>query len=113
MVIKFKYKETEIPVSVGYYALKRYKMDTGKEFTELESDDLETLEILFWYALEAGYKQEGENNPFKREEAELILDAVLMDFVARIPDFFLQSPTLPSQFQGTKPGKRSGKPGKK
>jgi hypothetical protein len=113
MVIKFKYKETEIPVSVGYYALKRYKMDTGKEFTELESDDLETLEVLFWYALEAGYKQEGKENPFKREDAELILDAVLMEFVARIPDFFLQSPTIPSLTKGTETGKTSRKQGKK
>lgn len=98
-VIKLKYKETEIPLSVGYYALKRYKMDTGREFTDVD-DDIETLEVLFWYALEAGYKHEQKENPFKREDAEIILDSVMMEFVARIPDFFPQSPTETS-VQGT------------
>lgn len=101
-IVKLNYNGTEIPLSVGYYALKRYKMDTGREFTDID-DDIETLEVLFWYALEAGYKHEQKDNPFKREDAEIILDSVMMDFVARIPDFFPQSPTEISVQETTKP----------
>lgn len=92
MTIKLKFKDQEIPVSVGYYALKRYKQETGIEFSSIEDDNIEDLEVLFWHSLEAGYKQEGTPNPYKRDDAEMILDAVMMQFIERIPDFFPTSP---------------------
>lgn len=94
MIKTIKYKEQEIPYSIGYYALKRYKQETKKEFKGIDLDDIEGLEILVWYSIEAGYKHNGEENPIKREDLDLILDACLMDIVASIADFFPTSPTI-------------------
>lgn len=109
MTIKLNYKDQEIPVSVGYYALKRYKQETGKEFTTIEGEDITDLEILFWHSIEAGYKQEEQSNPFKREDAEMILDAVMMQFIERIPDFFPTSPSA-SQERGQTRGTNAQPP---
>lgn len=92
MIAELTYKGKVLPVSVGYYALKRFKQDTGKEFTAIQDDDLEDLEVLFWHSLEAGYKHQGKDNPHKREDIELIFDEVMMEFIERIPDFFQSSP---------------------
>lgn len=103
MVINFTYDKQEIPVSVGYYALKRFKGETGKNFENTEDDDLDALEVILWYSIEAGYKKEKKENPFKREDVELILDAIMFEFVARIPDFFPQtSPPTPTPTRAEK-----------
>lgn len=92
-VVYLKHKGNEIPVSVGYYALKRFKLETGRSFTEIEDDDLEDLGILFWHSLEAGYKHTERENPFNREDLDLIFDEVMMEFNSRLADFFQASPT--------------------
>lgn len=109
-VILLNYQKTQIPVSVGYYALKRFKLETGRSFTDIQDDDLEDLGVLFWYALEAGYKHEGKENPFKREDLDLIFDTVMMEFNSRLADFFQTSPT-PQEGRTSQPER--GNKGKK
>ena len=96
-VIFLNYKEEQIPVSVGYYALKRFKLETGRSFVDIDDDDLEDLGILFWHSLEAGYKHENRENPHSRENLDLIFDEVMIDFNSRLGDFFLPSPTTQAE----------------
>ena len=89
MVKYIDYNGKRVPYSIGYYALKRFKGETGRNFEDTADDDLESLEIISWYAIEAGAKIEKIDNPLEREDIELFLNDCMMEFVESIPDFFL------------------------
>ena len=59
----------DIPMDIGYYALKHFKKDTKKDIKEMESEEV-LMETLFWYGMVAGYKDIGKENPFEKEDVE-------------------------------------------
>ncbi len=42
--------------------------------------------------MEAGFKHQEKENPYKREDIELMFDELMFPFIERIPDFFRTSP---------------------
>ena len=44
MIKKITYKNQEIPVSMGYYALTKVKEETGEEFTKISPDQARQFE---------------------------------------------------------------------
>ena len=88
MIKHVTYNGVEVPYSIGYYALKRFKGETGKDFEKTPDDDLEALEIIAWYAIEAGCKMEKIENPVDRNDIEMFLNECMNEFNESIPDFF-------------------------
>lgn len=104
MVKYLDYNDQEIPYSIGYYALKRFKGETGKDFEKTSDDDLEALEIIVWYSVEAGCKITKVENPIDRDEIELFVNEVMNEFKDSIPDFFQTPPKRkPRTTGGSKP----------
>ena len=68
------YKGKKLPYRVSYYALKHFEEQTGKVFEEIEKPGTADLELLMWYALQAGHKAEGMPMEIKQEDIELVLD---------------------------------------
>lgn len=89
------YKEEKIPIRVSYYAIKHFTADTGKSIEDIDQD-YGLLEVLFWYAMEAGYKAEDKANPFTRDKVEVILDEVLGQFVEVFGNSFTDLGATPS-----------------
>ena len=73
------YKGVKWPLRVSYYALKKYQLETGKDIDTLQ-DDIENLEILVHYSIEAGCRAEDKEFTLKREDMELVLDESLSEF---------------------------------
>jgi len=92
MIKHVTYNGVEVPYSIGYYALKRFKGETGKDFEKTPDDDLEALEIIAWYAIEAGCKMEKIENPVDRNDIEMFLNECMNEFNESIPDFFQTPP---------------------
>lgn len=76
-------KEIELPVIVNFSALKKFTNKTNVPYVEFERiiNDLNLIEHLFWYSLEAGCKEEFISNPLKRDEAEDILNKHYSEFL--------------------------------
>ena len=109
-MVKFiDYEGQQIPYSVGYYALKRFKGETGKDFEETDDNDLEALEIIAWYSIEAGCKIEKIENPLTREDIELFLNSCMVEFSQSIPDSFLIPPKKGQRPTGGGTNKTAGK----
>lgn len=91
-MIKFiTYKAEQLPVRVGYFALKMIKEKTGKSITnlkELDDDSFTIYETLIFYALMSGYRAIEKPFPFKEEDMENVLDECFFEFVKIIPEFF-------------------------
>ena len=64
-------------------ALKKFQKQTGVAYNDIEKiiNDLELLEKMFWFSLESGSAIDGIAVPLKREEAELVLNQSLGDFM--------------------------------
>lgn len=100
MTENLKYENKDLPISVGYYALKHTSRELtadGKEDLSMDqilSGNLETYEPLLWHSLVAGHKKEGKTLTIQREDVEFMLDDVLWQFIALIPKFFPQGNVL-------------------
>jgi hypothetical protein len=90
----------EHPVRVSYYAIKRTKLELQKKYpekddiismTDIMSGDIELMEPMLFYGLEAAYKAEGKDVPFERADAELLLDGCFFEFLELLPKFFPQN----------------------
>lgn len=92
MVKYLEYNGVEIPYSIGYYALKRFKGETGKDFEKTPEDDLEAIEVIMWYAVEAGCKIDKVENPLNRDDVELFVNECMTEFNESVPDFFQTPP---------------------
>jgi hypothetical protein len=79
-----RYKQKKLPYKVGYYALKHYEEETGKPSDQIGSGGLKDFEILLYYALQAGHRDEGRVFEIDRSEMEWILDECFMDFVQNV-----------------------------
>jgi len=89
MVEFLTYKEVKYPVRISYYALKMFKKETDKELENIISNnDIELLEPLLFYALEAGAKACDKENKVKREDVQWMLDEIWQDFITVIAKFF-------------------------
>ena len=84
------YKGEELPIQVGYYALKNMQKHTkGKGLSQLD-EDLSLYEPLLYYSLKMGYISEhgdAKGFPWKMTDMEFILEECLFtefsDIVAR------------------------------
>lgn len=85
-------KKVKYPVRISYYALKMFKKETGKDFEKLQEDtgNFEVYEPLLYHSLVAGAKAEYTTLDIKKEEMELVLDEVFMEFVDLMKKFFPQ-----------------------
>lgn len=109
MVKHVIYNGIEVPYSIGYYALKRFKGETGQDYEKTPDDDLEALEIIAWYAIEAGCKMEKIENPVNRDEIEMFLNECMNEFNESIPDFFQTPPKKKPTTTATKRPTGGGK----
>jgi len=89
MIQYITYKGEKLPVRLGYYALKHTKIDTGKEFVDINTDtiDYDVLECGLYYSLVQGYKFEGKKCPYEKTDMEEILDECLFQFIEVIANF--------------------------
>jgi len=72
-----KYKGEELPVQVGYYALKHMQKHTkGKGMAHLQ-EDFALYEPLLYFSLKMGHLTEDKPFTFKMADMELILEDVL------------------------------------
>jgi len=112
-IIEIDFEGNPVPIAVGYYALKRFKQERGYEFEESkEGNELDDLEVLFWYSVEAGFKHkkrqnpEYPDNPYSRDDdLELMLDSCLIEFSKSIPSFFQIPEATPKTSGPQKPKK--------
>lgn len=109
MVKYLEYEGVEIPYSIGYYALKRFKGETGVDFEKTPEDDLESIEIITWYAVEAGCKIKKIPNPLDREDIELFVNETMNEFTESIADFF-QTPPKKKRTGKAAGGPKTSKP---
>lgn len=106
MVEFINYNEKKLPVRIQFYALMKFKAETGKSFDDMQAiakkknnkiaiealglDEFEIMEILLFYSLESGHKAitPDEEFPFTRSQAFDILEECFMEFVELFPKFF-------------------------
>lgn len=90
-----KYLKTEefgdLPVRIGYSALKRYKEKTDKSL--MDKDGLDNmmsgdLEYLLFYSLQSGFRATKQKMELEFSDMEFVLDECMFDFVKMIPAFF-------------------------
>lgn len=88
-----------LPVRISYYALKMFKATTGKDFMLGKESTLEMVDFepLLFYSLEKGhqmanrpftYMKNGVETKFDLNMIADVLDEVLFEFIALIPEFF-------------------------
>ena len=121
MVEYINYEGESLPVRIQYYALMKFKGETGKSFDEMKAvakkgtdktaavelglDEFEILEPLLYYALVSGHKKINPEKEFtiKRKEAFNILEECFLEFAALLPKFF---PTEEDVTGADEPGKK-------
>jgi hypothetical protein len=89
MINYLEYKGEKIPYRISYFALSRWSSETGKTTDELDEIDtnMTLLEPLIWFAIVAGCKAEGMENPLNREDFPFIMDDIFEQFVEGMGDF--------------------------
>lgn len=94
MTAHLEYDGKQLPIRVGYYALKHtsqeYKESTNQEMdmAALLSGDITVLEPLLYYSVKFGHILEKTEMTLKREEVEIILDLYFEDFIEMINNAF-------------------------
>lgn len=106
MIEYINYKKKKLPVRIQFYALMKFKAETGKSFDEMKEiakeDDTKTvmeslgldefglMEPLLYYSLISGHKAitPEKEFPFIRENAFDILEECFLEFVDLLPKFF-------------------------
>jgi hypothetical protein len=89
MIEYLTYKEVKYPIRISYYALKMFKKETNKELENIMSDNnIELLEPLLFYSLEAGAQAIDQKFIIKRELVQWMLDENWQEFVKIIAKFF-------------------------
>lgn len=88
----FKYGKEKLPYKVGYWAMKKWQLETKKGFDEVDevATDLNLMEPLVYFALEKGFKDEGLEFKLDREDIADILDQDdnFLEFTIEMMDFF-------------------------
>lgn len=87
------YQKKAYPIKGGYYALKHTQLELKQQGEDIDlarimAGDMVLLEPLLYYSLKMGAKLAGEELTLQRDEVEFMLDAVWVDFVKMLPDFF-------------------------
>jgi len=101
MIEYITYENKQYPVRISFSALKRAKMETGRD---LDQFDMEYMEPLLYFGLIAGCKADGRTMPFKREDIEYVLDECLAEFVGMLPKFFEVMTLQPGEKQKSQKG---------
>ena len=84
-----KTEQGNLPIRIGYSALRDLKAEHGINFTEIKGDDLEVYETLLFSGLKSGYRAIKEDCPFKvKEDVYDILEDHFFDFLKLFPSFF-------------------------
>lgn len=87
MVRYLKYKDEELPVKLGYYALKMLQQEKKAGLEDL-AVKISLYEPLLFYALKMGAKMEGIDFKWKIGQMADILEDNFMTFINMIPEFF-------------------------
>ncbi len=88
MVQTITYKGVKYPYRIGYRALKKVKIELGREFEYTPDQlDYDALEALLYYAMEGECLKEGIDFKLKRDEMEFVLDDCLIDLISSIQAF--------------------------
>lgn len=90
MTKEIKVGEKTYPVKISYYALSRLQMETGLSPEDI-SQNMNLLEPLFFYSIEAGCKETGQQFDLKREDVPFILDDVYTEYM-KLFQFFFPAP---------------------
>lgn len=93
MVEYIEYNNEKIPVRISKYALTMLKKETGKTFDEIiNENDLELYDVMIYHSIVSGYKAEGKELPFTREDAEWfnISEDIFWKFIEVLPKFIPQ-----------------------
>jgi hypothetical protein len=81
-------KTLQIPFRTSMYAMKMYKLETGKSVKDITGEDYEEIEILLYYSIEAAYKIMNKEMPFTKKQVIEFADQVYLQFFEKIPEFF-------------------------
>ena len=96
MEVQFlKYDGKDLPIRVGYRALKKSKEDNPDETIEFAEDGtvvggkIEDNETLLYHSLTSGQYAVDKtlNIPYKKEEMEFILDECFIEFMVMVNEF--------------------------
>ena len=79
MVEFITYKGEKYPIRISYYVLLMAQKESGVSLEEIDAD-IETQQIILWYALEAGHRMTNKELTLKREDIIWILDECYMEF---------------------------------
>lgn len=112
MVNYIEYNGEQLPVKVGYYALKKLQETGGGKTIANLDGDLSLYEPLLYYSLQKGARLEGVELKYKMEDMEDILEAVLFtQFMDIVADAFETEPSKQLEVGGNvkKPQKNTSK----
>lgn len=79
MIEFITYQGERYPIRISYYVLLMAQKETGSKLEFLDSD-LESQQVILWYALEAGHKMAKKELTLKREDMVWILDESYVEF---------------------------------
>lgn len=86
MIKEIDIKGKKYPVKVSFNAEKHLQKEYGISPSELEGN-LEAIECYFYYSIQSGCKETGQEFDLKREDIPFILDDCLLDFMLMLPEF--------------------------
>jgi len=93
MVKYLEYKGEQLPFKVGYFAISRWQVKTGKTLDDLNSieNNLALIEPLLYYSLQAGHKLDNKKFKLKLEDIPWMLEeeGFLNQFMEKMADFSL------------------------
>jgi len=79
MIEFITYQGEKYPIRVSYYVLLMAQKESGLKLEELDSN-LESQQIILWYALVAGHKMAKKELTLNRDDIVWILDECYIDF---------------------------------
>lgn len=95
MVREIKIKDKTYPIKVKFYAEMQLVKEFGFRILELDENNVLKIEkhpeawaTVFYYAVESGCKETGQDFDLKKEDIPFILDDVFEDFMKILPSFF-------------------------
>jgi hypothetical protein len=86
------YKDKQVPVKVGYFALKQLQKSTKGKGLAAVGSDLSLYEDLLFYALQRGAKDAGIEFTWKQEDMEDIMEDNFTEFVEIVSAAYADEP---------------------
>jgi len=107
MAVEFiTYQDKQLPVKLGYYALKM--MQSEQKVSMANTDELALYEPMLFYALKQGHKIENIKFTYKMSDMVDILDDCFFEFTEIVAKFFPEE-FLEKMMAGVEKPKKKGK----